>query len=257
MHAFDIDSAQGQLRRPLVWSFGLHLAFVVSIALAAFIQGFRGASWGSRGTGEAMGATLVSSIPLPAPPTETTNVVATESKGLAKSEPKAPEKEPDAIPIPDKSVKTKTKPVTTATQRKAEAEPPESNEVPYGEGGPAKGPYSMTAGSGQSGFASAGTGDFGSLFPWYVQAMARKIAENRQGVDSRITDAKRVYLTFEVARDGHVSHIELEQSSGVPVVDQAALNTLRRIDTFGPLPNEYSGSKLSAEWYFEPDWNKK
>ena len=77
-----------------------------------------------------MGATLVSTIPLPAPTTETTNVVATESKGLAKSEPKTPEKEPDAIPIPDKSVKTKPKPVTTATQRKAEEEPPESNEVP-------------------------------------------------------------------------------------------------------------------------------
>ncbi len=257
---FDIYSEHGQLRRPLVWSLGLHLGFAAFVVLyAVFIPSLRGEGWGSGGGGDAMGATLVSAVPLPANPTETQNVLATESKGLSKSQPVVQEKEPEAIPIPDKNTKTKVKPapVKSATQRKAQPEPEESNQIPYGEGGPVSGPYSMTAGSGQGGFASSGSGDFSGLFPWYVQAMARKIAENRQGVDSRITDAKSVWLTFEVARDGRVSHIELEQTSGVPVVDQAALNTIRRIDSFGPLPPEYSGSKLFAEWHFDPDWSKK
>ena len=56
---------------PLAWSFGLHLAFAAFVVLyATYIQGFRGEGWGSGGGGEAMGATLVSSVPLPANPAE-------------------------------------------------------------------------------------------------------------------------------------------------------------------------------------------
>ena len=121
MDDFDIYSEHGQLRRPLAWSLGLHLAFAAFVTLyAMFIQGFRGEGWGSGGGGDAMGATLVSSVPLPANPTETTNVLATESKGLSKSQPMVQEKEPEAIPIPDKNTKVKPKPVTSATQRKPE-----------------------------------------------------------------------------------------------------------------------------------------
>jgi len=256
MDDLDIYSESGQLRRPLAWSFGLHVAFAAFVVLyATLIHGLRGEGWGSGGGGGAMGATLVSSVPLPANPTETTNVLATESKGLSKSQPTVPEKEPEAIPIPDKNTKPKIKPapVKTATQRKPEPEQPESNQIPYGEGGPVSGPYTMSATGGKGGFGFNGSGDFGSRFPWYVQAMGRKITENWQTFDPRITEAKRVYLTFDIARDGRPSNIEIEQSSGVPAVDQSAVRTLLRIDTFGPLPSEYSGNRLSAEWYFDPD----
>src|SRR5271168_5132674 len=127
---FDVYSEHGQLSRPLAWSFGLHLAFAAFVVFyAVFVNGVRGSSWGAGGTGTAMGATLVSAVPLPANPTETTNVLATESKGLAKSQPAVQEKEPEAIPIPDKNAKTKTKPapVRTATQRKPEPAAAESN----------------------------------------------------------------------------------------------------------------------------------
>ncbi len=253
----DIYSEHAQLRRPLAWSFGLHVAFAVFVVLyAVFVNGIRGAGWGSGGGGDAMGATLVNAIPLPANPTETTNVLATESKGLAKSQPTAPEKEPEAIPIPDKNVTTKIKPapVKTATQRKAEAAPTESNQVPYGEGGPVSGPYTMTAGSTKGGFGFTGSGgDFGSQFAWYVQAVQRKVTENwlKYEVDPRVSDAKRVYLTFDIARDGHPSHVEIEQSSGVPTLDVSARRALERIDTFGPLPADYSGSKVSVEFWFD------
>jgi len=139
----DIYSEHSQLRRPLAWSAGLHLAFAGFVVLyAVFVNGIRGSSWGSGGAGDAMGATLVSSVPLPAKPVETTNVLATESKGLTKSEPAVQEKEPEAIPIPDKDTKTKIKPapVKTATQRKPAAETTASNRIPYGEGGRVSGP---------------------------------------------------------------------------------------------------------------------
>ncbi|MFZ0797798.1 MAG: TonB family protein [Terriglobales bacterium] len=253
----DIYSEHAQLQRPLAWSLGLHLAFTAFVVLyTMFIAGFRCNSWGSGGTGDAMGATLVSAVPLPANPTETTNVLATESKGLSKSQPTVQEKEPEAIPIPDKNTKTKTKPapVKTATQRKPEPEPPEANQIPYGEGGPVSGPYTMAAGGAKGGFGFTGNGgDFGSRYAWYVQAVQRKVSESwlKYEVDPRITEAKRVYVTFDIARDGHPSHVEIEQSSGVPSLDQSAVRALQRIDTFGPLPSDYSGSKVSVEFWFD------
>jgi periplasmic protein TonB len=253
----NIYSEHGQLSRPLAWSLGLHLAFAAFVVLyATYIQGFRGEGWGSGGGGEAMGATLVSSVPLPASPAEAKNVVATESKGLTKSEPTVPEVEPEAIPIPDKDVKTKVKPapVKTDTKRKAQLEPPVTNEVPYGEGGPVSGPYSMTAGSTKGGFGFTGSGgDFGSRFSWYVQGVQRKVTENwlKYEVDPRVAEAKRVYVTFDIARDGHPSNVTIEQSSGVPSLDISARRALERIDTFGPLPPDYSGSKVSVEFWFD------
>jgi protein TonB len=253
----DIYAEQAQLRRPLAWSFGLHVAFAVVVTLyAVFINGIRGEGWGSGGGGDAMGATLVSTIPLPAKPSETTNVLATESKGLSKSEPTTPEKEPEAIPIPDKNAKTKIKPeaVRTATQRKPEPEPPETNQIPYGDGGPVSGPYTMNAGSSKGGFGFTGSGgDFGSQFSWYVGAVQRKVTENwlKYEVDPGVSQAKRVYLTFDIARDGHPSNVGIEQSSGVPSLDQSAVRALQRIDTFGPLPANYSGSKVSVEFWFD------
>ena len=253
----DIYSEHGQLRRPLAWSLGLHLGFAAFVVLyAMFIHSFRGGGWGSGGGGDAMGATLVSSIPLPASAMPTANVLATESKGLSKSQPRVQEKEPEAVPIPDKNTKTKTKPVPakTATQRNPQPEPPESNQIPYGEGGQVSGPYTMSAGGAHGGFGFTGSGgDFGSRFSWYVQAVQRKVTENwlKYEIDPRITEANRVYLTFDIARDGHPSNVELEQSSGVPSLDLSAMRAIQRIDTFGALPPDYPGSKVSVEFWFD------
>ncbi len=252
------DLLQGRLTRPLAWSAGLHVGFAVFVVLwATFVTGIRGEGWGSGGGGEAMGATLVNSVPLPASEQQTNNVLATESKGLTQSQPKVEEKEPDAIPIADKSAKTKPKPkpVTTATQRKAEPEQPESNQIPYGEGGPVSGPYAMfSAGGAKGGFGfTGGGGDFGSRFAWYVQAVQRKVSENwlRYEVDPNIKEANRVYITFDIGRDGHPTNVQLEQPSNVPSLNISATRAIQRIDTFGPLPPEYSGSKVSVEFWFD------
>jgi protein TonB len=252
----NIYSEHGQLRRPLAWSLGLHLAFAAFVVLyAMLIHGFRGATWGSGGGGDAIGATLVSAIPLPANPAESTNVLATESKGLSKSQPAVQEKESEAIPIPDKNAKTRLKPAPpSATQRKAQPEPSESNQIPYGEGGPVSGPYTMSAGGAKGGFGFTGSGgDFGSQFAWYVQAVQRKVTENwlKYEVDSSIKEASRVYLTFDIARDGHPSNVQIEQPSNVPSLNQSAKRALERIDSFGPLPPEYSGNKVSVEFWFD------
>src|ERR1700728_2075355 len=246
--------------RALGWSAGFHTGVIAFILLHTVV--FTGSSrqgWGAGGGGEAMGVTLVSSVPLPMPAAQTQNVLANESKGITKSEPKIEEKEPDAIEIQGKNTKIKKKP-PTPTKAKPEPKPQEdTNQVAFGEGGPVSGPYgSFAAGGAKGGFAvNGGGGDFGTRYGWYVQVIQRKVSENwlKYEVDPRITTASRVYITFDVARDGHPFNVQVEQSSGVPSLDQSAVRALQRIDTFGTLPPDYNGSKISVEYWF--DYSRK
>jgi len=241
----------------LAWSAALHIAFAGFVVLyTAIVHSGHGGTWGAGGGGEAIGVTLVSTVPLPANPTQTQNVLANESKGLSQSLPKAVEKEPEAIPIPDKNAKKKPK-QTSVSQRKPQPEPEEeaSNVVPFGEGGPVSGPYGIfNAGGAKGGFGfTGGGGDFGSRYAWYVRVVQQKVSENwlKYEVDPRITEARRVYVTFDITRDGRPGDVQIEQSSGVPSLDQSAVRALQRIDTFGPLPGDYSGNKVSVEFWFD------
>jgi protein TonB len=46
-------------------------------------------------------------------------------------------------------------------------------------------------------------------------------------------------------------NIKVEQSSGIPSLDQSATRALQRIDTFGPLPAGYNGNYVSVEFWFD------
>ena len=205
-----------------------------------------------------MSATLVSSIPLPNPQPEQQNVLANESKGLSQSQPQeTPKEEPKAIPIPEREAK-KPGPRESAPRKEppkqvAKAEP--DNVVPYGQGGPVSGPYgAFTSGATKGGFGfQGGQGDFGSRFAYYVDVVRRKVSDNwmKYEVDPRITDARRVYIYFEINRSGQPSNIRVEQSSGIPSLDQSAVRALQRIDTFGPLPAGYNGNYVAVEFWFD------
>lgn len=244
--------------RALAWSVGLHLGITASLLLyTRFVTRGTGETWGSGGGGDAIGATLVSTVPLAAPPAQTQNVLANESKGITQSQPKIEEKEPDAIEIAgkNKKIKPKKKQITESKSNPQPAPEPEDNQVAFGEGGPVSGPYgTFSAAGAKGGFGiTGGGGDFGSKYAWYVRVIQQKVSENwlKYEVDSRITSAQRVYITFDVARDGHPSNVRVEQSSGVPSLDISATRALQRIDTFGPLPADYPGSKISVEYWFD------
>jgi protein TonB len=247
--------------RALSWSAGFHVAVALFILLyAAVFTGSRGEGWGSGGGGSAIGVSLVSNVPLPASQPQAQNVLANESKGLTKSDPKPEEKEPDAIEIQGKNAKTKPNKTPTVTKEKTKPTPEQAtNQVAFGEGGPVSGPYgSFAAGGAKGGFGVSGSGgDFGSKYGWYVQIIQRKVSENwlKYEVDPSVNTGQRVYITFDVARDGHPYNVQVEQSSGVPSLDVSATRALQRIDTFGPLPPDYSGSKISVEYWF--DYSKK
>ena len=244
--------------RALTWSAGLHVGITLALLVyATFVTRGTGESWGSGGGGDAIGATLVTTVPLPANPAPTQNVLANESKGLTQSQPKIEEKEPEAIEIQGQKakIKPKKKQITESKAKPQPAPEPENNQVAFGEGGPVSGPYgTFSAAGAKGGFGiTGGGGDFGTRYGWYVRVIQQKVSENwlRYEVDPRITSAQRVYITFDVARDGHPSNVRVEQSSGVPSLDISATRALERIETFGPLPADYPGSKISVEYWFD------
>jgi protein TonB len=244
--------------RALAWSAGLHVGITVALLIySALVSRTSGDTWGSGGGGEAIGATLVSTVPLPANPAQTQNVLANESKGLTQSQPKIEEKTPDAIEIQGKNakIKPKKKQETASKEKPQPAPEEENNQVAFGEGGPVSGPYgTFSAGGAKGGFGiTGGGGDFGTKYAWYVQVIQKKVADNwlKYEVDPGITTAQRVYITFDVARDGSPANVQIEQSSGVPSLDISAKRALQRIDTFGPLPSDYSGGKISVEFWFD------
>jgi len=244
--------------RALAWSAGLHVGITAALMVyASFVSRGSGDTWGAGGGGEAIGATLVSTVPLAATTAQTQNILANESKGVTQSQPKIEEKEPDAIEIAgkNKKVKPKQKQVTESKANPHPAPEPEDNQVAFGEGGPVSGPYgTFSAAGAKGGFGiTGGGGDFGTKYAWYVRVIQQKVSENwmKYEVDNRISSAQRVYITFDVARDGHPTNIQVEQSSGVPSLDISATRALQRIDTFGPLPPDYPGSKISVEYWFD------
>jgi len=262
----DIFEERDGWRGPLAISAVLHAALFGSVILyGVFFARGSGASWGSsgNGTGGAMSATLVSNIPLPSnPEAKPENVLANESKGVSQSVPKPEEKDKTAIPIPDRTAKTKIKPqkqppvTPTHTREQPREVATASNVVPYGQGGPVSGPYgTFSAAGAKGGFGFNGSGgDFGTRFGWYVDAVRRKVSENwmKYEIDPSISTTRRVYIDFEITRAGSPANIRIEQSSGIPSLDQSALRALQRIDTFGPLPPEYSGNRVSVEFWFDP-----
>lgn len=246
----------------LAWSAGLHVGMTLLLLFySAVMYRTTGEGWGSGGGGEAMGVTLVSTVPIAANQAPTQNVLANESKGLTQSQPKVQQPEPDAIEIQGKNAKIKPpKRQETASKSKPQPEPQEeTNQVAFGEGGPVSGPYgSFSAGGAKGGFGiTGGGGDFGTKYAWYVRVIQQKVSDNwmKYEVDPRIQTANRVYITFDVMRDGHPANVQVEQSSGVPSLDISAVRALQRIDTFGALPPDYSGSKISVEYWF--DYSKK
>jgi protein TonB len=279
----DIYGYRQTLTPSLVVSTALHAALVACLFFVPALLSRGGQEWGSNGSGGASGgamsAKLVSGIPLPPKPNANPkNVLATENPGLSRPLPapatKAKEDE-TAIALPGRDSKVKPKPEkektpvanpsglhTAQTPNVVTSSKPQPNQVakvdntiPYGEGGPAVGPYTgVQIGNSTGGmtFGEGGGGTFGSLFGWYTDIVANKVHQAWVSeVNPTITSANRVYITFDIARNGNPSNIRVEHTSGIPSLDQSALRALQRIDTFGPLPQGYSGNHVSVEFWFD------
>lgn len=244
----------------LLLSLALHgLLFVTAVTYTAFGARF-GGGWGKNwGTGNSTRVGAVASlpgVPLPAPMLATHNIVATQNPGLYKTEPETkvePPPEAEVIPKFKEAVKPEKAERVARRLQKEELEAPE-NAVPYGLGGkPAMNYTPVVSAAGEGGLSFGQGGNFGERYSWYVAAVRNRISGNwlLSTISPGILTAPRVYLTFEIRRDGTVENIEITQSSGTPEVDRSALRAVLASNPLAPLPPDYVGSQVKVEFYFD------
>jgi len=273
-------------------SAGAHI-LLATVSLAAGLLRTGGSAWGEGGPGGAATVRLVSaaSVPLPAPKVLTDSRLATENPGLHRPDPtpaaprrrvSTPPPEPEkAVELPSRNARrvasTSTKPAEPPAppppvpeprasaapppplpqprSRNPAPEPQTGNEIPFGEGGPAQGPFGMfSTDSGTGGLSfTSGAADFATRFGWYVTAIRNRVSNNwLQGtVDPGVRTAPRVYVAFQILRSGQIVNAQLTTSSGVASLDRSALRAVYDSSPMPPLPGEYSGQSVSVEFWFD------
>jgi periplasmic protein TonB len=255
---FMLDQRES-LRGSVMASILLHVLLVVIIFTYGLLGGF-GAGWGKIGAsgGDAVHVGAVAQlpgIPLPAPLTQTRNAVAVQNPGLYQSEPvPQPPTSPDIEKIPKFKEEIKPEKLTHANPRiQPKKFMPPPNAVPYGEHGTPAMTYSPVVNSVGQGGISIGGIDFGQRFGWYVQAVRQRISNNwlLSTISPSILSAPRVYVDFDIMRDGTVSNVTVVQSSGIPEVDRSAQRAVMASSPLAPLPQAYSGSSVHVEFYFD------
>ncbi|HVH85237.1 MAG TPA: TonB family protein [Terriglobales bacterium] len=252
----DIFDIREPWKGPITASLFFHGTIVGLILAYGAWRGFSRNEWGSGevAAGDAISATLVGSSAIPLPheqPTE--NIVANESKAVSHSEPKevAPP-EPKAIEIPETTkIKPKEKPRQSVEKRPQQVLQAE-NQLHYGQGGPVHQNFTTFNNAGIGAVALAGGGDFGSRYAYYVRQVTQILSQNwmKYEVDPHAMPNASVSVSFDITRDGAPTNVRITQSSGIPSLDTSAVRTLQRIDTFGPLPPDYRGSSVGAEFEF-------
>jgi protein TonB len=234
----------------------LHGALAGCILAYGILGGFlHHNTWGNAGSGGSIQVTLVThALPLPSdqPPNE--NVLSTETPSQAPAEPTPKAKEAvdqSAIPIAGKEKKPQQQTTPKTQQHQPQAQ--QDNMARYGE----QAGSSMARAIPTQGFTSGQTtvsdGDFGSRFGWYVDGINRKMSSSayKQEVDPQTPRGARAFIEFAIHRDGSVSSIKLDQSSGSQTLDRSCLRAAQRVDTFGALPAQYNQSMVLTSYYCE------
>jgi protein TonB len=256
------------LRRFLLYSIVLHIALAAAILLSVFFE-YRGNAWGGVG-GASEGSVKVNlvgsaGVPMPQPPVVSESKTFDPTNGLYKEppQPKPPTPPPPQraeTKIPQFQKEQRPKQIQHPSRVFDDKTPPPDNAVPYGSGGTPKLPtgYSQAPGAPSGGVAvqGQGGGDFAARYPWYVEAIRRRIAQN--WIQSSIDPAARASSTihavaiFTIARDGTVKDVRVTQTSGNASFDNSGLRAVLASSPMPPLPNDYSGSYVAVTFDFLP-----
>jgi len=237
---------------PAAGAVGLHLAVVTLLIGYGWMLGlFHHNLWGSQGAGGTMQVNLTSSLPLPADELNQ-NVLATETPSEAPATPSPKEQhkvDETAIPIAGKQVKPKQQ---NMAKTQLHQPPTPTNTAQYGEQAGSNMPHQMQPGT-VIGQTTVGDNSFASLYGWYVNHINLTMQQNwnKGQVDQGTPKGARVYLVFTVHRDGSVSNLRLDRSSGSPTLDRSCEYGVQRANNFGSLPTAYNQNELNVGYYCE------
>ncbi|HEU5352371.1 MAG TPA: TonB C-terminal domain-containing protein [Terracidiphilus sp.] len=241
---------------PAMGSAALHVGVAAALVAYGVLGGFFHHNlWGNPGTGGAIQVQLVSNaLPLPNDQPPNQNVLATETPSQAPAPPTPKTKvaeDETAIPILGKQKKKHQETEHQTPQRKVEQK--QTPLAYYGEQAGSSMPRATESQATTNGPTTVSNGDFGSRFGWYVNGITRKMDQNwfKALVDPGTPKGTRAYISFKIYRDGSVSNVQLERTSGSPTLDRSCMQAAMRSGNFGSLPTGYSDSTLMVSYYCE------
>lgn len=166
---------------------------------------------------------------------------------------------PGEKPQKDKKTKQEKKAAITVPQKEALQKIQEQVEGKSGTGsGQGIGSglrVGIGTGSGEgggSGYASQiGLSNF--PFTYYLQILMDRVSANwfTSLVDPGISGNFQVVVYFRIFRDGQISDLKIEHSSGINTLDKSALRAIYASVPFPPLPREYENEYLGVHLIFE------
>jgi len=264
------------LKGPLGYSVVFHVILFGAL-ISSTIFSHHGEVWGGAGGEGTINVNLVGNIPaipLPKPDVVTTNRVVDNTKGLYQTEPQPkvlptpvqpkvpPPDDKNAIYLPkfNKEPNEKYKKpeyIQKPSRVLDNPAPVPKNAIPYGNGGAPQIPTStfMMNQTTRGGMGVQGTsgGSFGFQFPWYVEAVQRRVSSNwlESTVDPTIPWAPRCVVSFQILRDGTITNVQIMTSSGNQSVDTSAIRAVQNSNPLDHLPPGYSGTYVDVEFWFD------
>ncbi|WP_016879828.1 TonB family protein, partial [Chlorogloeopsis fritschii] len=82
----------------------------------------------------------------------------------------------------------------------------------------------------------------------YLEQMRQKVRQH--WIPGLSQSSRRTVLNFTINRSGQVSNIQVAQTSGFDVTDEAALNAVRLAAPFAPLPTGLSSDYINIQFTF-------
>lgn len=175
----------------------------------------------------------------------------------------SPPPEPVSEPAP-RLVETipEKKPPARQPKKEPQRTPPPPTRQPARpvESGQSANPAGRSVTSGSIGLGS-GPGEGGLVgmdgldtrFSWYLDLVVSRISAVWQEpyLDSRFGKTYRVTVYFIIHRNGSLSDVRVEETSGVDMLDLSAVRSIREAAPLPPLPQDFRGDQLGIHFWFE------
>jgi TonB family protein len=217
-----------------------------------------GGSGGGPGGGPGGAAVTAKAEPLPAPKKPALRDLTVPAKAQPKAE--SAMRHPTDKPKADKKASEKTTSITKPEPSAQTAPDGASGAGQPGGSGAGFGLRFGTGGGGGTGGGSgggSGAGDpfgvAGFPFQFYLQMISDKITANwfQSLVDPGVGGLLQTQVYFRIYRNGQISDIRIDISSGVETFDLSARRAIQTSAPFAALPNEYDGQYLGITLVFE------
>ena len=156
----------------------------------------------------------------------------------------------ESASLPDRSLPSRApalpRPGEKELPRVASTSPPPSTGPVGRTAPPPPPPLGLPTGSTQGvGAITLNAADF--PFAWYLRQVQSKISRTWE---PQARDGSQPHVVFDIRRDGQITGLAVEKTSGNPLYDQAALRAITDATPFPPLPDDFKESFLRVHLGF-------